>query len=58
MNGFDSTIKIREIEKEKNIQKKIPIIAVSAGADGANKEKCIEVGMNDFVSKVLFLIFY
>ncbi|MCW7504311.1 PAS domain S-box protein [Leptospira paudalimensis] len=46
-NGYDATIEIRKIQKGKNI----PIIAVTAGIIAGEKEKCFEVGMNDYLSK-------
>ncbi len=47
MDGYDATRKIREIETGK----KTPIIALTAGSMRADKEKCYEAGMDDFVSK-------
>lgn len=46
MNGFDATIKIREMG-----MKDLPIIALTANAMPEDKQKCIAAGMNDFVSK-------
>ena len=46
-NGYDATIAIRNLEKEQHI----PIIALTAGIMNGEKAKCIEVGMNDFLSK-------
>lgn len=46
-NGYDATIAIRKLNKGK----KIPIIAVTAGIIAGEKEKCFEVGMNDYLSK-------
>jgi len=49
MSGIESTIKIRnhEIGNEKHI----PIIALTAGAIKGEKEKCLEAGMDDFITK-------
>lgn len=47
MDGFDATREIRKREKEK----KIPIIALTANAMQGEKAKCIEAGMNDYLSK-------
>ena len=47
LDGYDATRKIREIEVESNVL----IIALTAGSMKADKEKCYEAGMNDFVSK-------
>ena len=50
MNGFDATIAIRGKEKE-NKAKPVPIVAMTANAMPGDKEACIEVGMNDYLSK-------
>ena len=47
MNGYDATIQIRKTESERHI----PIIALTAGTLKDEKEKCLQVGMNDYVSK-------
>ncbi len=50
MDGFEATKKIREIEKEKD-SNPTPIFALTANASDEDKKKCLESGMNDFVSK-------
>jgi CheY-like chemotaxis protein len=47
MNGYEATRAIRSLESGKNI----PIIAVTAGAEKDEKIKCMEAGMNDYISK-------
>jgi signal transduction histidine kinase/CheY-like chemotaxis protein len=47
MNGREATQEIRKTEKGKNI----PIIAFTAYAFKAEKERCLEAGMNDYISK-------
>jgi PAS domain S-box-containing protein len=46
-NGYDATLEIRKFKKTKNI----PIIALTAGIMVGEKDKCLEYGMNDYVSK-------
>ncbi len=46
MNGFEATEEIR-----KNINPTIPIIAVTADVTSNVKEKCLDFGMNDYISK-------
>ena len=46
-NGYETTADIRKLKKAKNI----PIIALTAGMLLGEKEKCLESGMNDYVSK-------
>ena len=46
MNGFDATRRIRELENGD-----IPIIAMTAAAMTKDRERCLEAGMNDYLSK-------
>lgn len=46
-SGYEATLKIRSSKNGK----KIPIIACTAGALKGEKEKCLEAGMNDYISK-------
>lgn len=48
MNGLEATLAIRSIENGKS---KVPIIALTAGTVKGEKEKCIEAGMDDYVTK-------
>ncbi len=50
MDGFEATKRIREIEKETGAQPTC-IIALTANATEEDRKKCLELGMNDFVSK-------
>jgi len=45
MNGFEATSQIRSMGFQ------MPIIAVTANALKGEMEKCIQVGMNDFITK-------
>ena len=49
MDGFRATQKIRDIEKSFNTR--IPIIAVTANAFPEDKERCLQAGMDDYISK-------
>jgi len=50
MDGLEATGIIRQKEKEKN-SPRIPIVAMTARAMKGDKEKCIEAGMTEYVSK-------
>ena len=48
MDGYTATAVIRA-----ELQSQIPIIAMTAHAMMGEKEKCIQLGMNDYISKPL-----
>jgi PAS domain S-box-containing protein len=47
MNGYEASEAIRVLEKGKNV----PIIALTAGTVKGERERCLEAGMNDYLSK-------
>jgi CheY-like chemotaxis protein len=51
MDGFEATGKIREAEENPN--RSTPIIALTANAMMGDRERCIDAGMNDYVTKPL-----
>lgn len=50
MDGFDATRCIRQ-QGSKALNPRIPIIAMTAATMQGDREKCIQVGMNDFIAK-------
>ena len=49
MDGFQATAAIRKVERSTG--KHIPIIALTAHTMKGDREKCVEAGMDDYVSK-------
>ncbi|WCE28715.1 response regulator [Vibrio sp. SCSIO 43137] len=51
MDGLTATQKIREAEAEKRENRLLPVIALTANAMEGDMERCIESGMNGYLSK-------
>jgi CheY-like chemotaxis protein len=47
MNGYEATKQIRELNSGHNV----PIIAITAGTEKEEKDKCLSAGMNDYIPK-------
>lgn len=47
MNGYEATKIIRNLKSGQNV----PIIAITAGTEKEEKEKCLKAGMNDYIPK-------
>lgn len=50
-DGFEITAEIRQWEKNVQSKKSIPIIALTANTLDNDKDKCLNAGMNDYLSK-------
>src|SRR5690606_4479430 len=50
MDGYTATRKIRIIEMEQNIQR-VPIIALTAGSNKEDKDRCYQAGMDGYLTK-------
>lgn len=51
LDGLEATRQIRELEKQGLLKNKIPIIALTANAIKGDRERCLEAGMNEYLSK-------
>ncbi|MFC6192002.1 PAS domain S-box protein [Dyadobacter subterraneus] len=47
MNGYEAATEIRKLEKGK----RIPILALTAGTLKGEKERCVDAGMDDYLTK-------
>jgi signal transduction histidine kinase/HPt (histidine-containing phosphotransfer) domain-containing protein len=50
LDGYETTLRIRQLEKDRALPP-IPIIALTANALIADREKCLRAGMNGYISK-------
>lgn len=49
MDGIEATIRIKEVQTQKNIN--VPVIAMTANALHSEREKCIAAGMDEYLTK-------
>eukprot|EP01097_Dermamoeba_algensis_P010687 TRINITY_DN796_c0_g5_i1.p1 TRINITY_DN796_c0_g5~~TRINITY_DN796_c0_g5_i1.p1 ORF type:complete len:465 (-),score=179.46 TRINITY_DN796_c0_g5_i1:140-1534(-) len=51
MNGLEATLKIRELEKERETGNRVPIIGLSGNARKKQVEEALASGMDDYLTK-------
>ena len=51
LNGFDATHEIRSLEAASQSERRVPIIALTANALKGDEQKCLEAGMDGYLTK-------
>lgn len=51
MDGLEATVKIREVEEMNKIDRRTPIIALTANTMDNDRNTCLSYGMDEFMAK-------
>lgn len=51
MDGFEATRRICSMKENGTIDKDLPVIALTANAMKGDRQRCIDAGMNDYITK-------
>lgn len=51
MDGFEATARIRQLEAEGKLKGHTPIVALTANAIKGDRERCLKIGMDEYLSK-------
>ena len=51
MDGFETTARMRALERNETRVPQAPIIAITAHAGAADRERCLAAGMDDYIAK-------
>jgi signal transduction histidine kinase/CheY-like chemotaxis protein/HPt (histidine-containing phosphotransfer) domain-containing protein len=51
LDGYSATRRWREVEQERNVSRRLPIVAMTANAMAGDRRKCLDAGMDDYLAK-------
>lgn len=51
MDGFEATRRICALKDRGSIEKNLPVLALTANAMKGDRQRCMEAGMNDYITK-------
>lgn len=51
MDGFEAARRIRSMKQDGTLRKDLPVIALTANAMTGDRQRCIDAGMNDYITK-------
>ena len=51
MDGFDATREIRKLDLRTLNSRPVPVVAMTANVMSGDRERCLEVGMDDYIGK-------
>jgi len=51
MDGYEATVHIRNLERQGGGGRRLPIIAITANALSQDRDRCLAVGMDDYLAK-------